>query len=78
MFDASAPPRRVVCTPDARPNVPEIWNIQVSVEPPEIVKPVAALTELDHMYSPGNKVSPPMLPLARFTKLGLTLPHASV
>jgi hypothetical protein len=78
MFDASAPPRRVVCTPVARPSVPEIWNIQVSVEPPEIVKPVAALTELDHWYSPGNKVCPPMLPLTRFTKLGFTLPLASV
>ena len=28
MFDACAPPRRVVRTPVARPKVPEIWNIQ--------------------------------------------------
>jgi hypothetical protein len=34
----------------------------LSAEAPEIVKAVAALTELDHRYSPGDKVSPPMLP----------------
>ena len=34
----------------------------LSVGPPEIIKLVGALTELDHLYSPGNKVCPPMLP----------------
>jgi len=78
MFDASAPPERIVCTPAARLNAPVIWNIQVSVEPPDIVKEVAAVTALVHRYSPGNKTSPPMMPLSRFKKLGFVLPIALV
>jgi len=78
MFDASAPPRSVTFTPVARLKVLEIWNIQVSVALPLMTNPVAALTELDHLYSPGRRISPPMLPLARLTKFGFTLPLASV
>jgi len=78
MFDASAPPRRVVFTPVAKTKVPATWKIQVSVGPPDKVIPLAALTPLDHLYSPGRIICPPMLPLRRFTEVGFALPFASV
>src|SRR4051794_20537824 len=78
MFFASAPPLRITFLAAARERSPLVWKIQTSVALPVMVTSVGMVTVRVHLYRPGVRVLPPMLPVPRSRKSGVTRPAASV
>jgi hypothetical protein len=70
MFWERAPPVRVMTTFVAWTRVPAIWKIQVSEGPPAMVMAVEMVTPVVHLYKPGVKIDPPMMPAFNSTKSG--------
>src|SRR5205809_6338666 len=68
----------MIFTPELIFSVPAIWNIQTSVELPEMVTFVGIRRPVVHLYKPGVSVLPPIFPAPRLRKSGLSLPAASL
>src|SRR2546422_323372 len=78
MFLACAPPVSVIFTAELIVRSPEIWKIQTSFAPPEIVMDEGNVTVFVHLYRPGARVKPPILPVPSSEKSGVGRPAASL
>eukprot|EP00964_Phaeocystis_antarctica_P014309 scaffold7885_cov69-Phaeocystis_antarctica.AAC.1 len=80
MFSAFAPFARVTIAPAPTIRSPVICRIQtsVAVAVPLNVREEVKPTLEPHLYSPGARVIPSMVPAPRSSSSGFTLPAASV
>ena len=78
MFEACAPPLKTILVAELIERFCAICKIHTSSASPENVTSVGIVTPVLHLYSPGARVIPPILPAPNSVASWFVLPAASV